>query len=81
MGGNRHRICRARTTAGYPRGMTNAFRLSTSCSTIDIAELAHFTKGEWFWIEGLHGERISRERWEAIYQTGNSRAKGGLVSA
>lgn len=67
-GGNRHRICRARTTAGYPRGMTNAFRLSSSCATVDIAELAHFTKGDWCWIEGLHGERISRERWEAIYQ-------------
>ena len=67
-GGNRHRICRARTTAGYPRGKTNAFRLSSSCALIDMAELAHFTEGEWFWMEGFHGERITRERWEAIYQ-------------
>ena len=79
-GGNRHRVCRSRSTAGTPAGMTNAFRLSTSCAVIDIAELAHFTEGEWFWMTGLHGERVSRERWEAIYQSGNSRAKGGLVS-
>ena len=80
-GGNRHRICRSPSTAGQPAGKTNAFRLSTSCTQLDIAELAHFTHGEWYWLEGLNGERITRERWEAIYQSDTSRAEGGLVPA
>ena len=78
-GGNRHRICRSPSTAGQPAGLTNAFRVSARCGVADLAELAHFTKGDWHWMEGLHGERIRRDRWEEIYQA-TTGAKGGLVS-
>ena len=81
MGGTRLRICRSPKTAGMPAGFTNAFRVSTSCSVLDLAELAHFTQVDWYWMEGPSGERISRERWEAIWQSSNSSAEGGLVSA
>ena len=67
-GGRRHRICRTASTAGQPRGFTNQFRLSGSCGNAEIAELAHFTQVEWYWMEGLHGERITKERWEEMYQ-------------
>ena len=67
-GGNRHRICRSKSRMGNPAGLTNAFRVSARCCKSDLAELAHFTDGDWEWMEGLHGERISRDRWEEIYQ-------------
>ena len=79
-GGNRHRISRSPSTAGTPAGLTNAFRLSTSCTQFDLAELAYFTKGDWYWMEGLHGERISRDRWVQIWHSNNSQAERGLVS-
>ena len=80
-GGRRHRICRSPVTAGYPKGLTNQFRVSSRVCMLDLAELAHFTKGEWHWMSSPFGERISRERWEAMWQAGTSRAEGGLVSA
>ena len=79
-GGRRHRICRSPNTSGMPAGFTNQFRTSARCGLFDLAELAHFTQGDWHWMDCPFGERISRERWEEIYQTGTSRAKGGLVS-
>ena len=79
-GGKRLRLCRSNSTQGMPAGLTNAFRVSARCRVSDLAELAHFTKGDWHWMEGLFGERISRERWEAIYQGSISRVRGGLVS-
>ena len=80
MGGRRKLICRAGSTAGWSAGKTNAFRVSTSVSNFDLAELAHLTKVDWHWMEGLHGQRIHREKWEAIYQAKTSKASGGLVS-
>ena len=79
-GGRRHRISRSKSTMGNPAGLTNAFRTSARCGVCDLAELAHFTEGEWEWMEGLHGERIRRDRWEALYQGSISSVKGGLVS-
>ena len=67
-GGRRHFVCRSPSTAGMPAGFTNAFRVSSRCGLPELAELAHFTKGEWFWMTGPFGERISRSRWEEIYQ-------------
>ena len=79
--GIRLRVCRSPSTAGNPRGMTNAFKVSTNCGKWDIAEVAHFTQGDWYWMTGPHGERIERARWEAHYQECNPRERGGLVSA
>ena len=78
--GQRHRICRADTTAGYPRGKTNAFKLSRTCGLFDMSELANFTQGNWYWMSSPSGERISRERWAAIYQAGPHNRRAGLVS-
>ena len=80
-GGRRHRICRSPSKRGFPAGMTNAFKLSANCGLVDIAEVAHFTQSDWYWMTAPNGERISRERWEEIYQVGISRKRGGLVSA
>ena len=79
-GGIRHRISRSPSTAGQPAGLTNAFRVSSSCTMFDLAELAYFTQGDWYWMEGPNGERISRDRWIAIWHSNNSRAERGLVS-
>jgi hypothetical protein len=78
--GMRLRVCRSPSTAGNPAGKTNAFKVSANCGKWNISEVAHFTKGDWYWMTGPHGERISRERWEAHYQAGNPRERGGLVS-
>lgn len=80
-GGRRHKVCRHPSRNGTPAGKTNRFKLSANCGLVDIAEVAHFTQGEWYWMDAPNGKRISRERWEEIYQVGISRKRGGLVSA
>ena len=70
VGGKPGLICWAKSRVGSPKGKTNRFRMSNSCRLVDYAELAHFTKGDWYWMTGPTGERISRDRWSAIYQTG-----------
>lgn len=66
-GGRRHYVCRSPYTGGYPRGFTNAFKLSANCGLADIAEVAEFTKGEWYWMNGPHGERLKRDEWHTLY--------------
>lgn len=80
-GGKRLRICRHPTSSGYPRGMTNSFKVSSNCTLSDVAEVAHFVKVDWYWMLSPYGERISRIRWEDMYQSGNSWKRRGLVSA
>ena len=79
-GGKRLRICRSDSRSGHPAGLTNQFTVSNSCRTIDIAELANFSKGDWHWMEDLNGVRLSKEHWLRIYHAGGSRRRAGLVS-
>ena len=78
--GQRLRICRTDSLHSTPRGKTNAFKVSRTCGLFDLSEIAHFTKGDWYWMSGPSGERISRDRWEAIYQAGPHNRRAGLVS-
>ena len=80
-GGKRRRICWSPSRHGNPAGKTNQFTVSNSCRLIDYAELAHFSKGNWYWMSGPNGQRISRDRWEAIYDTAGQNRGAGLVSA
>ena len=79
QGGKRIRISRSESRQGNPAGMTNQFTISNSMRVIDLAELAHFTQGDWHWMEGLSGQRVSREHWAQIYESGNLRIGRGLV--
>ena len=79
--GRRHRVCRSPVKAGYPKGLTNQFKLSRNCGVLDIAEVAHFTQGDWHWMDTAYGERISRDRWERIYQAGIPGQMGVIASA
>ena len=79
-GGKRLRICRSPNRCGHPAGLTNQFMVSNSCRTFDLAELANFTKGDWYWMESLSGQRISREHWARIYKAGTRQNGRGLVS-
>lgn len=78
--GKRLRICRSPKKQGMPAGLTNQFKVSRNCSLLDIAEIAHFTKVEWHWMDGPFGERIERERWERIYQAGIPGRRGVACS-
>ena len=68
--GNRLVISRAPSTAGWPKGKANAFKVSGNCGNLDLAEIAHFTSVDWYWMQGLYGQRIHRDRWEEIYAAG-----------
>jgi hypothetical protein len=65
--GYRIRICRAHEMSGYPAGFTNSFKVTSNTGLFDLAELAHFTKGDWFWMSTKTGERIRRANWEDRY--------------
>lgn len=68
--GTRLVISRAPSTAGWPTGKANAFKVSNNCTNLDLAEIAHFTDVDWYWMEGLYGQRVHRGRWEEIYAAG-----------
>ena len=65
--GYRIRICRTSDLDGFPAGFTNAFKVTTNTGLFDLAELAHFTDVEWYWMTTRTGERVSREEWAARY--------------
>ena len=66
--GRRHQISRSPRTNGWPAGTTNQFKCSASCTYRELAEVAHFTTGTWYWMTGPTGTRIKRERWEEYYE-------------
>ena len=80
-GGRGLRIGRSNSLHGNPARLTNRFTISNSIRLIDLAELAHFTKGDWHWMSTPNGERVTRDRWEAIYQKAGHYRGAGLVSA
>ena len=65
--GKRLRICRTPSRDGFPAGFTNAFKVTSNTGLFDLAELAHFTDGDWYWMSTRTGERVSRDRWEDRY--------------
>ena len=66
-GGYRIRICQSHVMQGFPAGFTNAFKVSANTGLFDLAELAHFTKGDWHWMSTRTGERVTRADWESRY--------------
>ena len=75
------RVSEAKSKVGYPKGQVHRFKVSANCGLWDIAEVAHFTKGTWYWMTSPTGTRILRERWEARYQSKEPQQRRGLVSA
>ena len=69
--GRRLRISRSPIKGRYAAGFTNAFKVSANTGLLDLAELAHFTKIDWHWMESLDGERVDRSSWEARYLAKN----------
>ena len=68
--GTRLVISRAPSTAGWPTGRANTFKVSKNCTNLDLAEIAHFVDVDWYWMEGFSGQRVHRDRWEEIYAAG-----------
>ena len=75
------RVSESPSKHSYAKGLVHRFKLSWNCGLVDIAEVAHFTQGDWHWMTDPKGQRIDRARWEARYQTSSLRKRGGLVSA
>ena len=79
-GGRRHRISRDPSRRGHTPGLCNQFKVSTSCTLFDMAELASLTDVNWYWMSAPTGERISRDRWLAMHEAGTRNKRAGLVS-
>ena len=67
IGGDGIRICRSDEKHGNPAGATNRIRVHSKICMRDLAELAHFTDGDWKWMEARNGQRLTRDEWEALY--------------
>ena len=78
--GRRHRISRDPSRRGHTPGHCNQFKVSTSCTMFDMAELAYLTEVDWYWMTGPTGERISRDKWLQIHDAGTRTEGRGLVS-
>ena len=65
--GKECRIGRGQVMRRNEGGLTHAFRLGRLVTNRQLAELAHFTKGEWYWMEDVGGIRRTREQWLDLY--------------
>ena len=63
-GGVQHVICRSPIKQGSPRGLTNAFVVSSNATNQDLALIAKSTQVDWHWMTGKFGERLDRGWWE-----------------
>ena len=61
------RICRSPSKDGFPAGFTNRFKVTKNTGLFDLAELAHFTKVDWEWMETPTSGRLTRADWERRY--------------
>lgn len=66
VGGRRLRICRKASRDGYPRGATNAFRISSRVTKRDLAWLAARTAVPFGWMETKSFERLTEAEWLAL---------------
>ena len=76
--GRKHRISRSSSRKGMKAGLCNQFKVSYSCTLFDLAELAHFTKSDWYWMSGPTGERIGRDRWMQFHDAGTRTGRGAV---
>ena len=49
-------------------GNRREIRVSSTCSTFDLAELFHFTNSDWKWMTTPAGASRTREQWNAFYE-------------
>lgn len=62
-GGDRRRICRSKSKAGYPRGMTHCFRMTGPWSRKHLVELARVAGNKFEWMEAWNYKKVDREVW------------------
>ena len=68
-GGVQLRISRSDSTQGWPKGLTNSFRVSKQATMKDIALIAERTAVDYAWITCLYGGRRPRAWWEEASST------------
>ena len=66
-GGRPIRICRSPSKHGHPARVTQTIRISSLLGLRDLAEIAHFAEGDWYWMERPSGARVDRADWEQMY--------------
>ena len=63
----RYRICRDKTHAsGYPKGLTNCFRLSNNARGLDLVAVAHAIDVDYGWMEDRRGKRVMKRHWDSM---------------
>lgn len=65
-GGDRLRICRGKSTSGYPGGLTHCFRMKGPWSRKHLVMLAEIAGDKFEWMEGQYGARIRRDVWMSL---------------
>lgn len=70
--GTQIRICRAASKNTYAPKRAHSLRVNSRVTNADLAELAAFAEGEWYWMEARNGARIDRDEWLRIY-TGDAK--------
>ena len=59
-------ICRSVTSKhGYPKRLTNRFRVTNNAATIDLAAIAQATQIPFGWMTDKAQNRVSSDRWMA----------------
>ncbi len=68
IGGIGIRISRHEDKSKLRAGFVNRLRLHSRVTNRDLAELAHFTKADWHWLESKSFKRVTREESAEIYE-------------
>ena len=76
--GRRHRISRDPSRRGHTPGLCNQFKLGSSCTLFDMAELAYLTDVNWYWMSGPKGARIGRDEWLRMHEASLRTGRGAV---
>lgn len=63
QGGRTLYISRSPVMRGFPKNLTNAFRVSLSATQLDLVAIAQSTQVNWEWMTDLRGRRRPRSWW------------------
>lgn len=66
-GGRRIQLGAGRDNHRPGPGERRQFKVGTTCTLFDLAELFHFTEGDWEWMSTPTGVKKTACEWESIY--------------
>lgn len=60
-------VCRSKSNRqGFPRGLTNRFRVTNNATRLDLAAIAQAIQIDYGWMTARYGERVPKCQWDSV---------------